>query len=332
MDKNKIISTEELAEFGETESLNQRAFALINQQKGTWELAHNNYAALSGVQTRSFDFGHFKIIVQHNPGRIRSSAAKTDAGSIAARPCFLCAKNLPEVQKGIIFQNRFFILVNPFPIFPAHLTVPHFEHTPQQILAYFPDMLELARALPGFTVFYNGPQCGASAPDHFHFQAGIRGFLPVEEELDELEKNHSTTLFQNSQLHVYAVENYFRKFVAVCSSEKREVVRAFNYLYQQLPAVDNNEPMLNVLCFFEEETWKILVFPRAKQRPSHFFETGEKQIVVSPAAVELGGVLVLPRAEDFSSISSRTIQEIYGEVTLQSSDFSRLKSMFAQFS
>lgn len=324
MVEQKIISAEELSKFGPVSTLNEQAFALLKQQRENWQLARTNYEALPEVQTREFDFGHFKIIAQHNPGRIRSSAAKVDAQSIAERPCFLCTKNLPAEQKALMFQNKFLILVNPFPVFPVHLTIPLIEHKPQQIMDFFSDMLELSRELNGFTVFYNGPQCGASAPDHFHFQAGNRGFLPVENELENFEKNHAEIFIQKPGLKLMAAKNYFRKFLSIVSSNRKEITEAFYRIYSSLPAKNKNEPMMNILCFFEYGEWKVIIFPREKLRPSHFYETDEKQVVVSPAAVELGGVLVLPRQNDFLSISSHIVNEIYEQVSLSDADFKHL--------
>ena len=324
MVKQKFISAKELSKFGPVSNLNKQAFSLVKQQKATWELARKNYTALSKVQTREFDFGHFKIIAQHNPGRIRSSAAKVDAQSIAERPCFLCPKNLPPEQKAILFQNKFLILVNPFPVFPAHLTIPLVEHKPQAIFSYFPDMLKLSRELEGFTVFYNGPQCGASAPDHFHFQAGNGGYLPVEKEFEILEKKHSEILVQKSGLKIIAIRNYLRRFISITSADRSQLVNAFQRLYTLFPDEKDNEPMLNILCCFREKEWRIIVFPREKLRPSFFYEKDDKQVVVSPAAVELGGVLVLPRQKDFDTVSTQIITAIYEEVTLSCSRFEAL--------
>ncbi|HDR50172.1 MAG TPA: DUF4922 domain-containing protein [Mariniphaga anaerophila] len=319
--EQKRISVKELAKYGPVAGLSEQAVALVKQQQETWELVRKNYGALSGVQTKKFDFGHFTIIAQHNPERIRSSAAKTDAKSIAERPCFLCLKNLPSEQKGLVFQEKYLVLANPFPIFPLHLTVSNLEHTPQRILDFFPDMLELSRELSGFTLFYNGPECGASAPDHFHFQAGNRGFLPVEKELETLEKQHARVLLQNQKGKMFAVENYLRRFVAVVSSDKGAATEMFLQIYSFLAGENPKEPMLNVLCYFENHSWKIIVFPRAKQRPSHFYRDDSARVVVGPAAVELGGVLVLPRHRDFVEITKKTIAEIYGEVTMCENEF-----------
>jgi hypothetical protein len=328
MVEQKIILPSELSKFGPVSNLNEQAFALVKKQWETWGLARENYEALSEVQTRNFDFGHFKIIAQHNPGRIRSSAAKVDAKSIAERPCFLCKQNLPKEQKALIFRDKFLILSNPFPVFPVHLTISLIEHKPQNIYHFFLDMLKISRELEGFTVFYNGPKCGASAPDHFHFQAGNRGFLPVENELENLEKNHSEILVHKRGLKIFAVKNYLRRFVCIVSSDRTETINAFHNVYSSFPVKNRNEPMLNILCFYKIGEWRIIIFPRKKLRPSHFFQPDEKQIVVSPAAVELGGVLVLPVGKDFEVISNDIISEIYDEVTLSLSHFEQWINYF----
>lgn len=165
-----------------TSDMNQTIHHLLTGQLASWETARNNYAALSGVRVKELNVNGILYKVQFNPARIVSSGAKVDAKSILERKCFLCPANLPPVQKGIPFGGHYNILVNPFPIFPRHLTVPELAHTPQRIATRFTDMLELAEALTDYTIFYNGPKCGASAPDHAHFQAGNKGFMPIEKD------------------------------------------------------------------------------------------------------------------------------------------------------
>ncbi len=322
--QEKIITEEELSAYGPVDNLNEQAIALVRQQREAWGLAGNNYAALDRVQSRIFDYGHFQIHVHHNPGRMRSSAAITDAKTIAQRPCFLCTQNLPPEQKGILFGDDYLILANPFPIFPVHLTIPHQEHIPQRLEHFFSDMLDLSRNLSGFTVFYNGPRCGASAPDHFHFQAGNRGFLRIEKEFDSLKQEHAKAYIQKNELEVFAVENYLRRFLAIVSPEKKAIIDAFGFIYSLLSKGSPEEPMLNVLAWHAEEKWHVVIFPRERQRPSHFFESGTNQIIVGPAAVEMGGILILPRDEDFERIDNEIISDIYNEVTLSASSFKHL--------
>lgn len=158
------------------------AAAFITAQRAEWPLAARNFDALDGVEVRSIAMPGMDIKVQFNPARIVSSGAKVDARSLAERPCFLCGKNRPAEQRGIDWRG-YTVLVNPFPIFPRHLTIPAVGHTPQRIQGRVADMLALAAELPGYTVFYNGPRCGASAPDHMHFQAGNSDFLPIWQRL-----------------------------------------------------------------------------------------------------------------------------------------------------
>lgn len=329
---DKLICRKELSKYGQADTLNQQAAALVEQQKETWELAGNNYSALSDVQVRAFDYGHFQIHVHHNPGRMRSSAAITDPHTIAQRPCFLCTRNLPPEQKGIGYRNDYLILANPFPIFPVHLTITHLQHIPQRLEHFFPDMLDLSQDLQGFTIFYNGPRCGASAPDHFHFQAGSRGFLRIENEFDALKANYTKAYFQKKDLEFFAVGNYLRRFIAVVSHNKNAIVGAFDFFYSFLSKDGKDEPMLNVLSWFAEEKWHVVFFPREKQRPSHFFDSGDNQIIVGPAAVEMGGILILPRDEDFGRINHKIISDIYNEVTMSSFSFNHLVEVFESWS
>ena len=162
--------------------MNNNIKQLIEGQINHWPLAHSNYKALQQVQTKEFTVNGHHYRVQFNPARIVSSGAQVDAQSIRQRPCFLCAHHRPKEQNSLPFGRHYELLVNPFPIFPKHLTVPDVCHVEQHISGRYADLLCLARLLTDFTVFYNGPRCGASAPDHLHFQAGSRHFLPIEEE------------------------------------------------------------------------------------------------------------------------------------------------------
>lgn len=322
--EEKIISIEELSQFGSIQNLNEQALSLVEQQKATWEIPGKNFEALNRIQIRDFDFGHFKITAQFNAERIRSSAAKTDAKSIAERLCFLCIQNLPHQQKGILFDTKYIVLTNPYPIFAKHLTISKLEHIPQQIVLHFSDLLEISRNLPSFTVFYNGPKCGASAPDHFHFQAVNPGNLPVEKEFELLENRFSETLFEKENSIIVAVEHYLRRFIAIISSEKNFVAQTFEFIYKLLETNEIEEPMMNILCNYSENKWRVIIFPREKQRSSHFFREGEKQLMVSPATVEMGGTLILPREKDFRKITRKEIAEIYNEVTINQEKFKNL--------
>lgn len=308
-------------------SLTEKVGELIAQQKTDWPLFRDNLAGMAKIESKNYSFGEFQITAQFNPERIRSSAAKTDEASIRERPCFLCEKNRPKEQRGIDFQGRYSILVNPYPIFPEHLTIPLNEHLPQRIEPYFADMLLLSSQLPGFTVFYNGPKCGASAPDHFHFQAGTAGFMPADTEFEKILSLYGELLFQDKQIVIRSVGNeYLRKFILLSSPSEQELARRFKQILRILEQRgQEDEPMMNILSACRNGIWTVIIFPRDRQRPRQFFEKGEKQIVMSPASVEFGGLAVLPRKEDFDKLTGNDLADIYAQVTINDSDFEQLK-------
>jgi ATP adenylyltransferase/5',5'''-P-1,P-4-tetraphosphate phosphorylase II len=270
---------------------------LLNEQTQTWELAFKNYQGLKNVKIKEFKLdGGSSIKVQFNPERITSSTAKVDAKSIQQRPCFLCNENRPKEQKGLEFNNDYLILVNPFPIFSKHLTIIHKKHTDQLIEKHFDTMLSLAKELSDFTIFYNGPKCGASAPDHFHFQAGIKDFLPIED--DYRSKDFIKLLTETVEIQLFTWINYNRQIITLESSSENGLGRIFQKLINLLKKehlTGEPEPMLNILAYFENERYIVHVFPRILHRPDCYFAEREAQILLSPASVDLGGVFITPK-------------------------------------
>lgn len=297
-------------------SFQESILSLIDEQVCNWPLARNNYKGLEEVKTRRLtDNGGPKIWVQFNPARIGSSAAKVDARSIRERPCFLCHPNLPKEQKEVAFNDKYTVLVNPFPIFDQHLTIPHVSHIPQRINGKVEDMLELARELPGFVLFYNGPRCGASAPDHFHFQAIGKGNLPIELEVEDFIKHKEADFKEDA----YDLESYARRF-RILKGDQKEVLQArFEGYYEFLSAFqpEEPEPMMNVLCWFRNPGWVVVIFPRQAHRPWQYDADNNEKIVLSPASVDLGGVLITPRQEDFEKMDMETARDIFSQVCLQ---------------
>jgi hypothetical protein len=297
---------------------------LFSEQLREWELERTNYSQLEKVRIRKFSFGTFEVLVQYNPERIRSSSAKVDAKSIGDRPCFLCAKNRPPEQRGIDLDNNLTILVNPFPIFKRHLTIPSELHTDQRIGNNFDTMLSLAEAMPLFTVFYNGPQCGASAPDHLHFQAGNIGFMPVEN--DFLSGRHPKLLSSDQGMEIWKWESYLRGIITLKGNDRKKLVRVFDRLFDRLSETEPGrpEPMLNILTGYSRDEWTIHIIPRKQHRPRQFFAEGDNQILISPAAVDLGGVIITPREEDFLRITKDDIEDIFRQVCFNESELGGL--------
>jgi len=302
----------------------ERVNAFYESQLRAWPLLGYNHAKLEDVRLRTIQFGDFTMRVQFNPARITSSAAKVDPVSVKHRKCFLCAENRPPQQKSLKFGNAYEILCNPFPIFREHLTIARTVHTPQVIGTEVTWLLELSRALPGLVVFYNGPDCGASAPDHMHFQAGSRGILPIEEELPVLVKRYGKPVAESPGFTAVAMDDGLRRMILLESDVKERIKDAFipiDDFTKQLR--EGGESMLNILAYYSDR-WQIFVFPRDRHRPRQFFEKGEKNILLSPAAVDLGGLLITPLEKDFNQISGDDIRDIFAQVSMREDRFGAL--------
>lgn len=279
---------------------------LIERQVRAWPLLAKGIEGLARARTRSVKVDWYEVAVRHIPHRIASTTAEVDSASIAKRPCFLCAEHLPPEEEGLPFGNEFVIYCNPLPIVNSHLTIAHRAHTPQRIAQQFGNMLELAAALPGYFVIYNGPQCGASAPDHMHFQAGARDLFPIEKD--------------TARSAGVTIPNYGRNVFMFRERDQATVIAKVNLALELLAQVSDGrvEPMVNIAAFYDDSHWVAYLFPRGKHRPEVYY-TGE--FVISPAAIDLCGILVAPRAKDFETITAETIATVFREITLPEETF-----------
>lgn len=303
--------------------MNQTIQNLLTGQLESWETARNNYAALSTVKVKELDVNGVLYKVQFNPARIASSGAKVDAKSIKERKCFLCPANLPPVQKGIPFEGHYNILVNPFPIFPRHLTIPEQAHVDQSIATRIGDMLELAKSLSDYVIFYNGPKCGASAPDHAHFQAGNKDFLPIEK---DWQSRIAEKVVGNESATLWYLNDAPRATLVIESASKESAAALFDLIYRSLEVKEGEyEPMMNVLALYEEGRWVVFVFPRAKHRPACYTAEGEANLLSSPASVDLGGVFITPVEKDFLKITAEDVAQILSEVCVSAADFQQIR-------
>jgi len=301
----------------------QQADALFEDQKGSWPLLGTNWALLGSVQVKEFRFDGYSFRVQFNPERIRSSAARVDRTSIEQRPCFLCQGNRPREEKSIWFGDRYEVLCNPFPIFEKHFTIARPEHTPQVIRPEFSHLLELSRALPDLVVFYNAPACGASAPDHMHFQAGNRGLMPIEAETESLRERYGRVLVRSGELTITAVSDGLRRFFLLESDHRPSLEKSFFSLFDCIREYQGEEPMINLLCYYRRG-WQLYLFPRERHRPWQYFEEGAKNILLSPAAVDMGGTLITPLEKDFKKIDAVAITDIFSQITCSEEHFETL--------
>jgi hypothetical protein len=326
--KDRIRTIELLArQSNNTISRGRMIDKLLRSQQREWPELARNYEGLNDVVYKTIIFKGVFIRLQYNPGRIRSATAKIDAADISKRPCFLCPANQPEEQKAIDYFRDYIILVNPFPIFEKHLTISCKQHTPQRIEGRIKDMLRMAVDLQDYVILYNGPASGASAPDHLHFQAGIRGMLPVESDL--LVFPGKKILKEESRGTIYTMEQYFRKTLVYQSDDVEWLSGCFESLMYYLGIIvpasqQNGEPMINMIAFYEDNQWTLVVYPRIAHRPSLFYEKGERQILFSPGVVDFGGLLIFPLKEDFNIMNGKLIEEIFGELTLSDSLMEKL--------
>ena len=295
---------------------------LFDRQLAAWPEAALRYRDLQNIETREIDLGGMPVRIQFNPARAVSTLARTDAAAIKARPCFLCRDNRPAQQEALPFEGcdgrRYEVLVNPFPIFPEHYTVPAVEHTPQRIAGRFPDMLRLAEAFPDMVVFYNGPESGASAPDHFHFQMGCRGFLPVETHFDRL---RPVTVMRPGRASISVTSGYISGLPVITAPDEASATAAFLRVLRSLPVSPaTGEPQLNILCWRETSAdggsgalFRILVIPRKAHRPSCYFAPEDRAVRISPASVDLGGVFIVPVEADFRRVNAQVLRDIIEE-------------------
>ncbi len=296
--------------------LQEQVNELFEQQLSVWEMARNNFEGLKTVQIREFDFDGFAVKVQFNPARMVSSGAKVDAKTIAERKCFLCAANRPEVQRGIEWRD-YDILINPFPIFTRHLTIPRREHVDQRLVPYISDMFDLARELPDFVVFYNGPKCGASAPDHMHFQAGNADFLPLVGDYFNLKGAGKTELVESAEkVDTYLIKDYLRVVYCLEATDAVALKDAFMKLYNSWVTDADVEPMMNVVCLYRDGKWYLFVIPRGAFRPWQYTAEGDKQLLVSPATVEVSGLFITPVKEHFERITKEDVVDILTQCTI----------------
>ncbi len=315
----------------------KEAKEFFHSQLTIWEEARKRYEALTRVQTKEWPAGDSTIQAQYNPARIVSTGAQTDRSSISKRPCFLCDHHRPAEQTCLPIEKHYQLLVNPFPILPEHFTIPTRRHQPQTIEGHFSTLRRMAWHMPEYLVFYNGPACGASAPDHMHLQAGSRGILPVErdwrtyenkmEKLYPLSPEQEVTLEDagHSADHcgLYLLTGYVCPVFVIRSYPSDKESLLFRKLYQALPLPDGEpEPLMNILCWRQagitgrEDELITLIFPRKKHRPACYTAEGKKQMLVSPGAIDMGGLLITPREEDFARLTAETATDILREVTL----------------
>lgn len=273
----------------------------FNRQLEMWEDARHRFRDLKHVEVRQLSD---QLKVQFNPARIVSTGAKIDKHTLGDRPCFLCERNRPKEQMTKQIDDHFQLLVNPFPILPVHFTIPATKHQPQSIYRHYGEMHRLLSLHSELMVFYNGPKCGASAPDHLHFQAGTSGVLPLQTNWQRLSRNLTDVISLNDEEKISVLRDFLVPAFVIISKSEDSDEELFHRLYRSMPMRgDESEPMMNIIAWRKGDEFISVVIPREKHRPDAYFAEGEAQMMVSPGALDMAGLIITPREEDFSKIN-----------------------------
>jgi GNAT superfamily N-acetyltransferase len=303
-------------------SLTELCFELLSDQKEEWLGLREGYALHKDVRERNVPCRGFSVRLQYNPGRIKSSTAIVAGEKQTDQPCFLCLDHLPVGQKGISYRGDYLILCNPMPVFLPHFTISHLDHRLQAINQHIRTFLQLMVDFgSGWTVLYNGPKCGASAPDHLHFQAAPMGQMPIEKEIQE--EKRRTLIKHSDRVFLYRIKNLGREVIVLQGDDPIAVEDTFKNFLKALKKVAgiDDEPMVNIAGLYENGKgrggkWQLTIFPRQKHRPAAFFKEGDARVVISPGVIDMGGVLITPVEKDFERLDAATIEGIYTEVTM----------------
>ena len=273
----------------------------FNRQLEVWTDARHRFRDLKHVETRQFSD---QLKLQWNPARIVSTGAKIDKKTLGERPCFLCDKNRPKEQMSKQIDEKIHLLVNPFPILPVHFTIPARKHQPQLIYKNYGEMHRFISLHSDLMVFYNGPKCGASAPDHLHFQAGTNGILPLQTNWQRLSRNLTDIISLNDEEKISVVRDFIVPAFVIISKSAESDEALFRRLYKAMPQRgDETEPMMNIISWRKGEEFISVVIPREKHRPEAYFAEGDAQFVVSPGALDMSGLIITPREEDFRKLT-----------------------------
>ncbi len=295
----------------------------FSRQIETWDDTRKRYRELHDVKTRELSVGDNTIRAQFNPARMVSTGAKIDKKTIAARPCFLCEKNRPAVQMTKAIDDKFELLINPFPILPVHFTIPARKHQPQRILGNYREIHKLLSDYGNLMVFYNGPKCGASAPDHMHFQAGTSGVLPLQQSWQRLSRNLDVVYSVGEDGDISVISDYVCPALLIRSRNAETDNALFRIVFDALPE-DDSEPMMNIVAWRSEDDYLSVVFPRRKHRPDCYSADDDSKMLVSPGALDMAGLIITPRPEDFERIDGTTASNILKEVSLDEGQFAEV--------
>lgn len=294
----------------------------IVNQLNDWQLAANNYADLRLARHKYIIIGDLELKVAFNPARSKSTCAKTSAEEIAKRECFLCSANRPIAQKrfGEILNNHFEVLLNPFPICNPHFTVVSLKHVPQ---TYAPiEMLACAANMPGMVAFFNGANAGASAPDHLHFQMVKIDELPLLKLIENAHAEDKGSFMLSTDMNIslpISLWSFIIKPDKPIELQWKDIIRFTGHTPNSL---EPHYGLVNLFVWIDDNgNQRVIVIPRLRHRPEIFFALEPKTMYISPGALDVAGLIVTVREQDYTRVNREIIEEVYQETTLSKADF-----------
>ncbi|MCR5003561.1 MAG: DUF4922 domain-containing protein [Bacteroidales bacterium] len=305
--------------------MNKELDNFFSKQLSSWPQAAASFRALKSAQTRTLNIGGLEVVLQHNPGRIKSSTANIDPDYLKKRACFLCEKNRPAEQMHFTFEGRkdrmYQVTVNPYPVFPGHIVISAANHTPQSMWHRFSDMTDMVRTWDGYTVMYNGPFSGASAPDHMHFQGFPQGNLPIEKEVNRLfdasDEKDLRFLASIQEAKLYQYNKYCRGVFVLRGETQKSLAKLFYRLLDCSPVNEGeNETRFNAILWHTGAEFRCVVILRDKHQSSHYFTDGPDHLTMSLGCVDVMGYYIVPEEDDYKKLDTRLITEMLNEDTM----------------
>lgn len=301
---------------------------LVEHQLMSWPEAKQNFDGLMQVRRKELPLGDFPASAQLNPARVRSTAANVDKESIAKRPCFLCAANRPEAQMAAPWPDENWeLLVNPFPIFPIHFTIVDKEHAPQSNIPL--EMAMMAEKAPDLAIFFNGARAGASAPDHRHCQGVLKSELPLIRTIERFHPIERKGWMSSEEFGADLPFHFMSGVIGGDLQGMQDLVAAANAFGIDAATGAKDAGLVNAFFWISDRgLLRIAIIPRKAHRPACYFAEGENRLCVSPGAIDMAGMLILPNQDDFERITPAMARQIYADTAFAQSLPAAIKQHF----
>ncbi|MBU2494285.1 MAG: DUF4922 domain-containing protein [Bacteroidetes bacterium] len=324
MTSKNVVKDNELKKYGSVENFGERTRALFNYQFEKWPLLKERHNNLNILESRELKINNTSLLLKFNPQKAVASTSNLNNGLNDTKICSFCSINSSDNQKLLQYGNDFYIHVNPFPDLEEHLIIAKFKHVSQRIKKNFEDLLNLSRDLGKFfTIYYNGPDCGPPSTDHLHFYGCRKNIFPLEKEYSLLKESLCRLAGRNGKAEVWASKNFSRKFIVLESTSKIELLNIFKIFFDGFLRIsgDSVEPGMNIIASFNLNKWTVFIFPRRQYNSELIKKEGVEQLLISPSALEFGGICFTGRKDDLESADQETLESIFNNISVSTEFF-----------